>query len=592
MESQSPVDRELDVEVMAPPEKGDALHDGRISAQIASFMTTSSGMETLIQHLLQERIFQRQQILQLRNQVDDQRAMIVALRRSSEQAAQDTALCRQQFDDLIADLTASLNRRSLEEVGSNLRKSSKPPPLDIRPSSAQRNRREALRSSQGQGAPSEKQSTETTPIGDTTTPAPSLQAVEHLKHRETSSPSPKNDILQPQPSLSSQARDLKAILEDSNTEASPGDESHGARHGNNTNEQQQKVASATDTESAGGSYEAINNNNLQDSPFEFQFQKVPDLPPVHVISSTPGYLQPEPQPTPQAEQTRASTLRKDRKKDRVRDYLRSPLTGKEADSSSETKQTPLKLFGAPLEEAARNFRAADSDIRLPSVVYRCLEYLVSHDAAQEQGIFRVSGSLTAVRRLRELFEEKGDVELSGEQIDVAFDVHTVASLLKLYLRELPDPILTKDQTQTLLGLTEMSNSGDKMAMLSQTSKRLPKTTFSLLKHIMSLLIRIINRSETNKMNIRNISIVFLPTLNLPAQVLALFLQSYEVIFGVEAEKCQLSAPEVRRRQRLGDSPRPSRGPRSSSPHPGRLSQLVAAFADGHGHDGELFGRYV
>ncbi|KAI8873239.1 hypothetical protein GQ42DRAFT_115743, partial [Ramicandelaber brevisporus] len=74
------------------------------------------------------------------------------------------------------------------------------------------------------------------------------------------------------------------------------------------------------------------------------------------------------------------------------------------------------VFGLALEKAVELTRVRDG-YDLPAVVYRCIEYLDSSGAVYERGLYRVSGSTSAL------------------------DVHIVASALKAYLRTLPENIL-------------------------------------------------------------------------------------------------------------------------------------------------------
>lgn len=100
-------------------------------------------------------------------------------------------------------------------------------------------------------------------------------------------------------------------------------------------------------------------------------------------------------------------------------------------------------FGIPLAEAVENCGPRGIDVCLPAVVYRCLEYLEMKDAASEEGIFRMSGSNTLIKSLRSRFNAEGDFYFLGDY-EPYYDVHAVASLLKLYLRELPQPVLTRE----------------------------------------------------------------------------------------------------------------------------------------------------
>lgn len=99
------------------------------------------------------------------------------------------------------------------------------------------------------------------------------------------------------------------------------------------------------------------------------------------------------------------------------------------------------IFGIPLMEAVEYTQPDGVNIALPAVVFRCLEYLRAKRAINEEGIFRLSGSNIVIKGLRDRFNTEGDIRLLDGQY---YDVHAVASLLKLYLRELPASILTRE----------------------------------------------------------------------------------------------------------------------------------------------------
>ncbi|KAK2628321.1 hypothetical protein QTJ16_002967 [Diplocarpon rosae] len=225
------------------------------------------------------------------------------------------------------------------------------------------------------------------------------------------------------------------------------------------------------------------------------------------------------------------------------------------------------VFGSPLGEAVRYNHPVDVNVALPAVVYRCIEYLAAKNAAGEEGIFRLSGSNVVIRQLRERFNVEGDVNLITD--DQYYDIHAVASLLKLYLRELPTTILTRELHLDFLGVTELQDVKEKTSALSGLVRRLPRSNNALLRYLSGFLINIVNHADTNKMTVRNVGIVFSPTLNIPAPVFALFLQQYDDIFGEEpddydrAVEVPAAAPplfpkEIRspRRQKFQDLPTP------------------------------------
>lgn len=124
------------------------------------------------------------------------------------------------------------------------------------------------------------------------------------------------------------------------------------------------------------------------------------------------------------------------------------------------------VFGVPLGEAVEVSQPMGVDIPLPAVVYRCIEYLQERGAVQEEGIFRLSGSNIVIKALRDRFNVEGDVRLlDGEY----YDVHAIASLLKLYLRELPVSILTREHHLDFLKVLGMDDFNHDRATVHRTN---------------------------------------------------------------------------------------------------------------------------
>ncbi|KAJ3131163.1 hypothetical protein HK100_006709 [Physocladia obscura] len=196
-----------------------------------------------------------------------------------------------------------------------------------------------------------------------------------------------------------------------------------------------------------------------------------------------------------------------------------------------TADTARLVFGAPLEQALSISRISN-DIELPAVVYRCIEYLDCNKAAQEEGIYRLSGTTTAIQQLKNLFNSDSDVDLLNDtitNIDMV-DVHAVAGLLKLYLRDLPAPILTVALQKEFVDIAKLDDRNDRVIELCRLTKKLPKPNYTLLATIMSHLIQIAQASHVNKMTARNLCIVFSPTLNIPVLVLTLMLAEFDHVF--------------------------------------------------------------
>ncbi|KAI5795210.1 hypothetical protein EDC01DRAFT_615008 [Geopyxis carbonaria] len=189
---------------------------------------------------------------------------------------------------------------------------------------------------------------------------------------------------------------------------------------------------------------------------------------------------------------------------------------------------PRAVFGASLDEAVYLSRPPGMEVALPAVVYRCIEYLDAKNASEEEGIFRLSGSNVVIKGLKEKFNSESDFNLLAN--DEYYDVHAIAGLLKLYLRELPTNILTTERREDFVKITEMGDKSRKIAALNELVHMLPIENFSLLKALSGHLLRIVDNADINKMTIRNVGIVFSPTLNIPAQVFSMFLYEFREIF--------------------------------------------------------------
>jgi len=157
-------------------------------------------------------------------------------------------------------------------------------------------------------------------------------------------------------------------------------------------------------------------------------------------------------------------------------------------------------FGVPLTESIEAAQAVGVNTELPAVMYRCIEYLTFKDAIAEEGIFRLSGSNTVIRALRDRFNTEGDVDLVEDQKN--YDIHAVASLLKLYLRELPASILTRELHLEFLKCLELT-AKDRIIKLNVLVNRLPRPNRVLLQALSEFLLSIVNNADVNKMNVRN-----------------------------------------------------------------------------------------
>ena len=212
-------------------------------------------------------------------------------------------------------------------------------------------------------------------------------------------------------------------------------------------------------------------------------------------------------------------------------------------SASLSQSSGVTVFGSPIDSCLKlSSHVYHGVYEIPSVVYRCLEYLYKNRGIQEEGIFRLSGSSTLIKTLQDEFEKNYDVDLCNYKVaddnsNNPLGVNTISGLLKLYLRKLPHSIIGDEQFSTFKSVTDSHY--DKPAVIAKEFRRLikdgtvPHSNVSLMFALFELLTRINDNCKNNKMNLRNLCIVFSPTLNIPITMLQPFIVDFNCIFKGE-----------------------------------------------------------
>jgi RalA-binding protein 1 len=194
-------------------------------------------------------------------------------------------------------------------------------------------------------------------------------------------------------------------------------------------------------------------------------------------------------------------------RDKKRNVFTLPFSSKGRSSSDlpanerpSTAGVQRAVFGVELALAVEYAHPADVATDLPAVVYRCIEYLTAQNAVAEEGIFRLSGSNTVIKSLKERFNTEGDIDLLAE--DNYYDIHAVASLLKLYLRELPSSILTRELHLEFLKSLELAHE-DKVITVNILINKLPPANRALVEALSGFMLLIVDNVAVNRMNVRN-----------------------------------------------------------------------------------------
>jgi hypothetical protein len=224
---------------------------------------------------------------------------------------------------------------------------------------------------------------------------------------------------------------------------------------------------------------------------------------------------------------------------------------------------------------------------VPYILAR-LCYYIEENSSQltHEGIFRVSGNARLMEKLKTLFNHLGDAPLESESVDVA----TSASMLKMYLRELPDPLIptrmnyyfftlakkystflskcsfdglrAPDNVTTKSGVSVVMNEPSSISDgqstldrqkaafirdLTKLIRKLPIENYNLLKYLACFLHRISLKQQSNKMSAEALGIVFGPNVfrirsesykglkeqELSNRIMASIITNYKQIFDCE-----------------------------------------------------------
>ncbi|XP_026061245.1 rho GTPase-activating protein 45-like isoform X3 [Carassius auratus] len=188
-------------------------------------------------------------------------------------------------------------------------------------------------------------------------------------------------------------------------------------------------------------------------------------------------------------------------------------------------QGRLQLFGRDFSQV---LQGSVDDV--PFIIKKCITE-IERRALKMKGIYRVNGVKTRVEKLCQAFENgKELVELSQAS------PHDISNVLKLYLRQLPEPIMPFRIYNELMGLAKESLTSDAsekspelvdrgsdtepevlvlVEKLRELLERLQPANIATLKYIVKHLCRVSELEQDNKMSASNLGIVFGPTLMRP-----------------------------------------------------------------------------
>uniref|UniRef100_A0A8C3MGV5 Uncharacterized protein n=1 Tax=Geospiza parvula TaxID=87175 RepID=A0A8C3MGV5_GEOPR len=143
---------------------------------------------------------------------------------------------------------------------------------------------------------------------------------------------------------------------------------------------------------------------------------------------------------------------------------------------------------------------------VPVVMEKLLEYVEMHGLYTE-GIYRKSGSANRMKELKQMLQEDpNSVKLEN------YPIHTITGILKQWLRELPDPLMTSAQYNDFLRAVELPEKQEQLCAIYSVLEKLPQANHNTLERLIFHLVKVSLIEDVNRMSPNALAIVFAPCL--------------------------------------------------------------------------------
>ncbi|XP_071761252.1 breakpoint cluster region protein isoform X2 [Centroberyx gerrardi] len=188
--------------------------------------------------------------------------------------------------------------------------------------------------------------------------------------------------------------------------------------------------------------------------------------------------------------------------------LSMKFTSREFSLKRMPSRKPMGVFGVKISTVTKRERS-----KVPYIVRQCLEE-IERRGMEEVGIYRVSGVATDIQALKAAFDTNNkDVSVMMSEMDV----NAIAGTLKLYFRELPEPLFTDELYPNFAGGITLSDSVAKESCMLNLLLSLPEPNLVTFLFLLDHLKRVAEKESVNKMSLHNLATVFGPTLLRPAE---------------------------------------------------------------------------
>ncbi|ERN13009.1 hypothetical protein AMTRI_Chr11g94290 [Amborella trichopoda] len=170
------------------------------------------------------------------------------------------------------------------------------------------------------------------------------------------------------------------------------------------------------------------------------------------------------------------------------------------------------VFGVSTESMQLSFDSRGNSV--PTILLLMQNCLYSQGGLRAEGIFRINAENSQEEYVRD--------QLNKGIVPEGVDVHCLAGLIKAWFRELPSGVLDSLSPEEVM----QSNTEEEYARLVRL---LPPTEAALLDWAINLMADVVQEEHLNKMNARNVAMVFAPNMTQMADPLTALMYAVQVM---------------------------------------------------------------
>ncbi|XP_036405064.1 rho GTPase-activating protein 18 [Megalops cyprinoides] len=166
------------------------------------------------------------------------------------------------------------------------------------------------------------------------------------------------------------------------------------------------------------------------------------------------------------------------------------------------------LFGVPLATLLEQDQRRMPGAKVPLILQRLINH-IEEEGLNTEGLLRIPGAATRVKAVCQELEAKFYEGLFPWE---SLKQHDAASVLKLFIRELPHPLLTVEYLSAFISVLKLPTKKQQLQALNLLVLLLPESSRDTLKALMEFFQRVIDHKEQNKMTLNNVAVVMAPNI--------------------------------------------------------------------------------